>query len=404
MSTNAVTRELFDLRDRAEAVGWPVELVKDGWVITAPDGTRLTVHRTVSNTDAAKRARADFRAAGLYRAEQSHRMQEAAKRKRKLEADRAANDARTKAVQARAIALAGGAYASDHIQPEELLRPHATMAAFRVTMTPVLAAVILDRNGAIRRLRETRVRFWAAEIAAGRWQVTHQGIALDTDGVLLDGQHRLAGIIAAAQAVEMMVTVGADRSTFSVIDTGAVRSVGDVLAGAGVTGSGTPSIGALVRLLLAYDQGAALERRRYGNDQLVHAAEQAGPDKLADAYDAARRLKRGASIPYASGGVLAYLLVNRQPDTDLAASYLDGIMSGVDLHSLDPRLAIYRYFTVSRRGLKRTAPEDLAVLLKGWRFHATNRAVQMVAFRKGEAMPTLYQPGSERDEGTGGRA
>jgi hypothetical protein len=258
----------------------------------------------------------------------------------------------------------------------------------------VLAAVILDRNLAVRKLRETRVQFWADEINAGRWKLTHQGIALDTDGALLDGQHRLSGVVKAGSAVEMLVTVGADRDTYAVIDTGAVRNVADILRGAGVE-QAAPSIGTMVRLLLIFDRRETGERRRYGNDQLIAAAESAGADELADAYQTARRLRRGASIPYGPGGVLAYLLRNRQPDSELAESYLDGLALGANLDGLDARLAVRRYFTVTRKGMHRKAADDLAVLLKGWRFHANGRPAQMVTYRRGEIMPRLFIPGSE---------
>lgn len=394
MSMNATTRELIELRDRAEAVGWPVTATKNGWIVTAPDGTVLTIHKTVSDPNAVKIARNDFKACGLYRAEQSHRMREEAKRRKKIADDRAANDARTAAIQAQAVAIGAGPYAADRIDPASLLTPHEVMGTFRVTMTPVLAAVILERNGAVRALRETRVQYWADEIKAGRWQTTHQGIALDTDGALLDGQHRLSGVLRAGIAVEVLVTIGVPRETFTVIDTGSVRSVSDILRAAGVD-QAAPSIGTMVRLLLTFDLRETGLRRRYGNDQLVAAAEAAGADKLAEAYDVARRLRRGASIPYGPGGVLAYLLANRQPDRARADEFLDGIAYGANLPDLDARLAVRRYFTVSRKGLHRKASDDLAVLLKGWRFFAPGRPVQMVAFRKGEVMPRLYVPGED---------
>lgn len=394
MSTNATTRALIELKDRAEAVGWPVTVTKDGWIVTAPNGTVLTVHRTVSDSTAIKHARADFRAAGLYRAEQSHRMREEAKRKAKIKADRDANDVRTREVAGKALALGAGPYAADRIDPGDLLKPHDQMATYRVTMTPTLAAVILDRNLAMRKLREARVTFWADEIRSGRWQETHQGIALDTDGALLDGQHRLSGIVRAGAAVPVLVSVGVPRETVAVIDTGAVRSISDILAVAGVESS-APSIGAMVRLLVMFDRHETTERRRYGNDQLIAVAESVGGEELAVAYATARRMRAGANIPYAPGGVLAYLLRHRQPDQDLAESYIDGIAMGTDLPGLDPRLAVRRYFTITRKGMHRKPAEDLAVLLKGWRFHAQHRAVQMVTYKRGEIMPRLFIPGSE---------
>src|SRR6185503_17546608 len=64
----------------------------------------------------------------------------------------------------------------------------------------------------------------------GEWMVTHQGIAFDTRGVLVDGQHRLAAIIEADVPVELTVFTDVGEGTFDVLDIGKRRSAADVLA------------------------------------------------------------------------------------------------------------------------------------------------------------------------------
>jgi hypothetical protein len=97
------------------------------------------------------------------------------------------------------------------------------------TITPEIAAEMLKQNVGNRTLRKWHVSRLSATIARGDWLVTHQGIAIATDGRILDGQHRLAAIVAANKTVSMMVARDCDPSTFIVLDQGAKRSYGDAL-------------------------------------------------------------------------------------------------------------------------------------------------------------------------------
>jgi hypothetical protein len=65
----------------------------------------------------------------------------------------------------------------------------------RVYITPETAAAMLAKNIGNRIPRPNTVRFYAAEMTAGRWQETHQALAVDCDGNLVDGQHRLLAIV-----------------------------------------------------------------------------------------------------------------------------------------------------------------------------------------------------------------
>ena len=91
--------------------------------------------------------------------------------------------------------------------------------------------------------------------------VTHQGIAFDVDGVLVDGQHRLAAIIEADRPVEMTVFTEVGEGTFDVLDTGKRRNAADVLAIEGEKSS--TMLAAMVRTVWLYREpaGAELVRR-----------------------------------------------------------------------------------------------------------------------------------------------
>lgn len=94
-------------------------------------------------------------------------------------------------------------------------------------ITPQKAQGFLDRNHANRRVRHAVVQKYAAAMARGEWQLTHQGIAVDTDGNLIDGQHRLMAIAAAQTSVTMTVTYGVPTTVFGALDQGVKRNLSD---------------------------------------------------------------------------------------------------------------------------------------------------------------------------------
>ena len=106
-----------------------------------------------------------------------------------------------------------------------------------ITITPELAREMLESNiKNNRRLSHDVVQRYARIMKAGGWNVTHQGIAIDTDMRLIDGQHRLNAIIQANVPVNMMVTYDVehkDGEAFT-IDVGRRRTVNNVIAISGI--------------------------------------------------------------------------------------------------------------------------------------------------------------------------
>lgn len=106
-------------------------------------------------------------------------------------------------------------------------------------ITPEWAAEILEkRNPNNRNISEATIEKYAKDMENGDWCLTHQGIAIDLNGHLIDGQHRLAAVVKAKRVVRMMVTYGVPTSfnnnghkteTFSCIDGVKPRGPGVVL-------------------------------------------------------------------------------------------------------------------------------------------------------------------------------
>lgn len=94
---------------------------------------------------------------------------------------------------------------------------------------PQEALKILAKTRENRPIRRGWVAALADLIKRGRWRTTHQGIAIDLDGYLIDGQHRLLAIVESGKSVGVSVTRGLDKAAYHDIDCGLSRTTGDRL-------------------------------------------------------------------------------------------------------------------------------------------------------------------------------
>ena len=106
-----------------------------------------------------------------------------------------------------------------------------------IEITPKMAKEMLERNMKNnRRVNHDTVNRYARIMKAGGWNLTHQGIAFDTSGLLVDGQHRLQAIVSANVPVEMMVTYDVehhDGEAFT-IDAGRRRTTLNIMQISGI--------------------------------------------------------------------------------------------------------------------------------------------------------------------------
>jgi hypothetical protein len=96
-------------------------------------------------------------------------------------------------------------------------------------ITPKQAEALLDKVPSYqRRLRPSAVRRYADDMRHGRWSISPAPIVVDTEGFVLDGQHRLAAVALAGITILMVVCRNAPASAFRGLDVGLVRSVVDL--------------------------------------------------------------------------------------------------------------------------------------------------------------------------------
>lgn len=95
---------------------------------------------------------------------------------------------------------------------------------------PELAEVMLELNAedVQRNPRPANIAKFARDMETGEWRLTHQGVAFNRAGLLMDGQNRMAAVIASGAVVKMLVFFGAGAAEeMSALDLGGTRTATD---------------------------------------------------------------------------------------------------------------------------------------------------------------------------------
>ncbi|MFC0546806.1 hypothetical protein [Kutzneria chonburiensis] len=254
------------------------------------------------------------------------------------------------------------------------------------------AAALLRQNVNNRLLDSATVDRYAAAMRRGEWRLSHQGIAVDSGGNLLDGQHRLAAIVKSKMSVKMLVVRGVERSTFSVVDTGKKRSATDSLRLSGVADANHTA--AALRYIGLYDElpaNAAWSgaRARMTNDQVL-ALHKLHPG-VGDCVRRARSVAAAIGIISSACAAAIYITERGSGESADSEEWFRGIVTGARLEVGDSRLALRAFFMNSRaqghRRPRSEARDHIALYIKAWNNWLRGEKRQMLAFRRGEVMP-----------------
>ena len=99
-----------------------------------------------------------------------------------------------------------------------------------INVTPSMAETWLEKNNNNRKLSSSVIKNYAEKMKKGHWNLTHQSIAFDKDGNLVDGQHRLSAVIISGIPVVMTVAFYPSKlDPFSIaLDDGKKRNFSDL--------------------------------------------------------------------------------------------------------------------------------------------------------------------------------
>jgi len=254
------------------------------------------------------------------------------------------------------------------------------MEVSMVKITPELAESWLSKNAEFqRKLRPSIVDRYARDMERGEWVSTHQGIAFDCNGRLIDGQHRLAAIVKSGMTIEMPVARNTAARAYDHVDLGFSRKTSDVLKAQG-EGWITNEHIAIARLA---EFGTDVKKVLVNRSPFeLRAIVEAHKNALHFVFQNTARRVRGVTVaPVMAAIVLAYY---EEMDRVKLAEFLQLLVSGV---SSDPTRDVA---VIKLRDWLRDVQSNGNSVARTETLLKTQRVIK--AFMNGEKLSKIYTP------------
>lgn len=236
----------------------------------------------------------------------------------------------------------------------------------------------LTRNVKNRPLNQRIVQRYRSDMTAGRWTMAGDPIRFDTEGHLLDGQHRLTALSETDLTIPLLVVRGLPSESQSVMDQGRKRTAGDQLALRGVKNS--MNVAAAVKQYLIWQEGMLFRDTKVASEitsPRIEAWVESHPGSI-DAYHGLSTLTRQNDAPPSIAGAAALRFLEIDADAAMQFFTLLARGAGTEGHpivTLDKRLARQR-----REGLKMPHRDYLALFILAW--NAWRVGKQLLKFQR----------------------
>jgi hypothetical protein len=270
-------------------------------------------------------------------------------------------------------------------------RPPAPTASV-MTITPEMATAWLECNTRNRKLRWGLVDAIARDITDGNWVLNGETIKRAPDGAVIDGQHRLTGIVKAGIPVQSYVIEGLTMDVQDTVDTGAVRKLGDQLTLRGMKQG--ILLGSIARWAFLWEKGH--RSKIGGNDKPTHSEVltflEAHPE-LHDAAQFANRARQAFSFIRPSVYGMSWWLFTRISE-ERASEFLEKVTSGENIGAGHPAYALRARFLATvkpdRTNERLTEHEQLALVSVAWNANREARRLARPQLPRGGLTPKNF--------------
>jgi hypothetical protein len=263
----------------------------------------------------------------------------------------------------------------------------------KIKVTPEMAGAWLKSNLSNRRLDPNRLKKYVSEMENGRWKEdTFEVIKFDTQGNLIDGQHRLTAICKSGVSINLHVVFGLNNEVMNFIDTGKSRQASDVLTINGVKNS-TKIAGFIQRYHLFINLNSKAQKSGIencmSNSQVV--------DFYNENKDFIEHIIKQSDVLYSSfqrvidfGTLSLFYAVLIKIDSEKGEKFMQELCTGADVTN-DVIIILRNRLIAEKVGLKKTSKQVIiALIIKAWNNYYTYKKVKVLRFQPDvEAYPIL---------------
>lgn len=256
-----------------------------------------------------------------------------------------------------------------------------------IEVDPAMAESWLAKNPNNRNIRQPVVQSYARDMVSGNWMLNGETLKFDTDGKLIDGQHRLSAVVTADVTVPMVVMRGVDADVMDTVDVGAKRTYADALRLQGE--DNTTTLAAVVRRAVMWQRGARTNTgavRPTAREMNTFIAEN---PQIRTSGELAARLSTRTLLPASVIGLCHWLFSPLEPDE--ADWFLARVADGDGLPSNSPVAALRNRIVKMRVGGGRVnETEALALVIYAWNAHRAGETRTKLQMPKGGLTPENF--------------
>lgn len=233
-------------------------------------------------------------------------------------------------------------------------------------ITPQKAAYYLEKNKRNRTLSTHVVKNYAEQMRSGTFKETGDSIKFDTNGILIDGQHRLQAIIMSGVSCKFVIAENLHETAFDCLDIGKKRGAGDSLSILGCANAAR--VAAMLRVLyvLRTEPSGLIPITKLKGGGLVSNAdvvtlfkEEPKSEELVSLIGKGHK----TALSYCGSGLLGLFYDCWKKEPDVVLDFFTKISTGVNLQEHHPILYLRHY--LMRDAM---APIKLPNGLKYWLF------------------------------------
>lgn len=268
---------------------------------------------------------------------------------------------------------------------------------------------LLGTNVRNRSVRDGRVRNYAVDMLTGNWPETGETVKYDINGDVVDGQHRLLGVLLATGKekirlgtkeydpnpdlkVWLTLVKGLEPKAQRAVDIGASRSLSDALhLEYGETD--TNNLAAIIRIIYSWESGyrKQIAKRELATNATLLGFFEKNRDMLVTLAGQVRAERKHIKLSPSVLALCHYILEERDAsDAEYFFARLadgQGLFKGDPIYELRQRLEdLERERGAGHRFIAYT----IALVVKAWNAYRANEKVNVLSFKMGGAHPENF--------------
>ena len=255
------------------------------------------------------------------------------------------------------------------------------MKAELVSITPEIAQEWLLKNTNNRKLCVKRTSTIASAIKRGEWTVNGDTIKFDSEGNMLDGQHRLSAIVKSEVVCQSMVVYDLPTESFKKIDTDRKpRTVAQVLQLQGIKNAKMVATAARL-LIIYYKTGNPFSSYTATSSEIDNFVEH-NPDLIESAHFVAGRKLLSSIVSPGLACFIHYII--EKDDTEVSELFFNELsdLNAVATYDGSP-VKLLRNQLVMDQMSKSSMSRDYqcALVLKAYRLFKAGKKITMLRVR-----------------------